>query len=204
MDNAEGGFQDSNRITLTRAVTDLDAPHRFIMNVVYELPFGRGRRFGNGAPQWSDTLFGGWMMDGIINYQSGTAFGVSANNVCRCFNQAAYANSNGFSGKLEGRAEDRLNRWFDTSAFSRPDQFTIGNMGPRSADLRNDQIAKAAERPRPPRRFGAASGTLLPARRKVALRDQSNHRGQSPCRPGYLCLHRIALYGERVIRPGWV
>ena len=141
MDNGEGGFQDSNRITLSRAVTDLDAPHRFIMNVVYELPFGRGRRFGNGAPQWSDTLFGGWMMDGIINYQSGTAFGVSANNVCRCFNQAAYANSKGFSGKLEGRAEDRLNRWFDTSAFSQPDQFTIGNMGPRSADLRNDQIA---------------------------------------------------------------
>ncbi len=141
IDNGEGGFQDSNRIILSRAVTDLDVPHRFILNFVYELPFGRGRRFGGQAPRLIDTLLGGWMVDGITNYQSGGAFGVSANNVCRCFNQASYANSRGFSGKLEGRAEDRLNRWFDPAAFSQPDQFTIGTMGPRSSDLRNDKIA---------------------------------------------------------------
>ncbi|MBI3698298.1 MAG: TonB-dependent receptor [Acidobacteria bacterium] len=141
IDNGEGGFQDSNRIRLGRAVTDLDVPHRFILNYVYELPFGRGKRFGNAMPRLMDTLFGGWMLDGITNYQSGGAFGVSANNVCRCFNQASYANSKGYSAKLEGRAEDRLGRWFDTSAFSQPDQFTIGSMGPRSADLRNDKIA---------------------------------------------------------------
>src|SRR5439155_10038314 len=39
MDNGEGGFQDSNAIRLSRAVTDLDVPHRFILNYVYELPF---------------------------------------------------------------------------------------------------------------------------------------------------------------------
>jgi hypothetical protein len=81
------------------------------------------------------------MIDGIINYQSGTAFGISASNVCNCFNQASYANSKGYSAKLEGRAEDRLNRWFDTNAFSQPEAFTIGNMGPRHSDLRNDKIA---------------------------------------------------------------
>ena len=81
------------------------------------------------------------MLDGIINYQSGAAFGVSANNVSRSFNQASYANSKGYSGKLSGNAEDRLNRWFDTTAFSQPDAFTIGNMGPRSSDLRNDKVA---------------------------------------------------------------
>ena len=116
-------------------------PHRFILSYVYELPFGRGKRFGNAMPRLMDTLFGGWMLDGITNYQSGGAFGISANNVCRCFNQASYANSKGYSAKLEGRAEDRLNRWFDTNGFTQPDQFTIGNMGPRSADLRSGKIA---------------------------------------------------------------
>jgi hypothetical protein len=141
MDNGEGGFEDSNNIRLSRAVTDLDVPHRFILNYVYELPFGRGRRFGNTVPKLVDVALGGWMIDGITTYQSGTAFGVSANNVCRCFNQAAYANSKGFSGKLEGDAESRLSKWFDTSAFSQPDPFTIGNMGPRSSDLRVDKTA---------------------------------------------------------------
>jgi hypothetical protein len=141
IDNGEGGFEDSNRIRLNRSITDLDVPHRFILNFVYELPFGRNRHFGKSMSRLLDTIAGGWMLDGIVNYQSGTAFGVSANNVCRCFNQASYANSKGFSGKLEGRAEDRLTKWFDTGAFSQPDPFTIGNMGPRSADLRNDKAA---------------------------------------------------------------
>jgi hypothetical protein len=141
IDNGEGGFEDSNRIRLNRSITDLDVPHRFVLNYVYELPFGRGRRFGAGISKLADLALGGWMLDGITSYQSGGAFGVSANNVCRCFNQASYANSKGFSGKLEGRAEDRLAKWFDTTAFVQPDPFTIGNMGPRSADLRVDKTA---------------------------------------------------------------
>jgi hypothetical protein len=141
MDNGEGGFQDSNAIRLSRAVTDLDVPHRLVLNYVYELPFGRGRHFLRNAPKLADVFLGGWMIDGITSYQSGTAFGVSATNVCRCFNQASYANSKGFSGKLEGAAEDRLAKWFDTTAFSQPDPFTIGTMGPRSADLRVDKVA---------------------------------------------------------------
>jgi hypothetical protein len=122
-------------------VTDLDVPRRFILNFVYELPFGRGRHFGANSSKVVDLFLGGWMIDGITNYQDGTAFGVSANNVCRCFNQASYANSKGYSGRLEGTAEDRLNKWFDTAAYSQPDAFTIGNMGPRSSDLRVDKIA---------------------------------------------------------------
>jgi hypothetical protein len=141
IDNGEGGFQDNYKIKLNRSITDLDVPHRFILNLVYELPFGRGKRFGGSMPRLMDALVGGWMIDGITNYQSGGAFGISATNVCRCFNTGSYANSKGYSGKLEGRAEDRLARWFDTGAFSQPDAFTIGSMGPRSSDLRNDKVA---------------------------------------------------------------
>jgi hypothetical protein len=141
IDNGEGGFQDSNRIALSRGITDLDVPHRFVLNFVYELPFGRGRHFGGATSKFVDVFLGGWMLDGIASYQSGTAFGVSASNVCRCFNQAAYANSKGYSGRLEGVAEDRLAKWFDTAAFTQPDAFTIGTMGPRSADLRVDKTA---------------------------------------------------------------
>ncbi|MFB3825135.1 MAG: TonB-dependent receptor domain-containing protein [Bryobacteraceae bacterium] len=141
IDSGEGGFADVYRIKLNRSITDLDVPHRFIINYVYELPFGRNRRFGKDLPRLLDTLVGGWMIDGITNYQSGGAFGISANNVCRCFNNGSYANSKGYSARLEGRPQDRLARWFDTKAFSQPDPFTIGTMGPRSSDLRNDTVA---------------------------------------------------------------
>jgi len=140
IDNGEGGFQDSYRIRLNRAITDLDVPHRFIINYIYELPIGRGKRFGSQMPRWLNTLTGGWAVTGITNYQSGTAFGISASNVSRSFNQAAYADSKGYSAKLSGRPQERLARWFDTAAFAQPAPFTIGNMGPRHSDLRNDKV----------------------------------------------------------------
>jgi hypothetical protein len=46
--------------------------HAFRTNWVYELPFGRGRRFASGAGPWMDRLVGGWSFDGIARIQSGT------------------------------------------------------------------------------------------------------------------------------------
>jgi hypothetical protein len=38
------------------------------------------------------------------------------------------------------RAQDWLNRWFDTSVFSQPDPYTFGNVSPRVADIRGHYI----------------------------------------------------------------
>lgn len=52
----------------TRA--DFDQTHAFKFNGVYQLPFGKGRRFlTNGG--WSDKLFGGWELAGIVQWDSG-------------------------------------------------------------------------------------------------------------------------------------
>jgi hypothetical protein len=45
--------------------------HAFRANWVYELPFGRGRRFGGGVGPWMNRLVGGWSFDGIARIQSG-------------------------------------------------------------------------------------------------------------------------------------
>lgn len=46
------------------------------VNWVYELPFGRDRRFGGSAPKWVDLLIGGWQFDGVGRFQSGQKFDV--------------------------------------------------------------------------------------------------------------------------------
>ena len=46
--------------------------HAFRANWVYELPFGRGRRWGSNASGFMDRLIGGWSLDGIARIQSGT------------------------------------------------------------------------------------------------------------------------------------
>ncbi len=46
-------------------------PHTFKLNWVYELPFGKGRRFGASAGRLLDSLIGGWEFHGIFRMQSG-------------------------------------------------------------------------------------------------------------------------------------
>jgi hypothetical protein len=45
--------------------------HSWKLNWVYELPFGRGRRFGGNVGRWVDRLIGGWSFDGIGRIQTG-------------------------------------------------------------------------------------------------------------------------------------
>ena len=42
--------QNSYDIAASRSVASYDIPHRLVMSALYEIPFGRGRRFGTNAP----------------------------------------------------------------------------------------------------------------------------------------------------------
>jgi hypothetical protein len=59
----------------TEVISDQDYPHRFALNGIYELPFGRGRRFLGGANRWLDLAVGGWQFQGWFEGQSGEALG---------------------------------------------------------------------------------------------------------------------------------
>jgi len=48
--------------------------HSIKFNWVFQLPFGRDRRFGSDASKWMDYLIGGWEWDGQMRLQSGTRF----------------------------------------------------------------------------------------------------------------------------------
>ena len=46
------------------------------LNWGYELPFGRGRRWGSNASGWLNALIGGWEWDGVGRFQSGQKFNI--------------------------------------------------------------------------------------------------------------------------------
>ena len=49
-----------------------DITHTFKSNLVYDLPFGRGRRFGGGANGVVDRVIGGWQLGIVSRLQNGT------------------------------------------------------------------------------------------------------------------------------------
>lgn len=140
--NIDNGLshQNSYDIRADRSLTDIDIAHRFVMSYIYELPFGRGRRFGSNVSSLVNWFLGGWQVNGITTFQTGTPLSISASNTAGLFNPKTRPNNNGKSGKLSGPVHQRLDRYFDTSVFSQPAPFTFGNLGERLPDIRSDGI----------------------------------------------------------------
>ena len=57
-----------------RAVSDFDTTHQVNANWIVELPFGKGRRFGQGSSGALDAFIGGWQLAGVARWTSGFPF----------------------------------------------------------------------------------------------------------------------------------
>jgi hypothetical protein len=98
---------------------EFDIEHRFVASYVWELPFGRGRRFGSDWSRAMDFLAGGWQVTGIHVLQSGLALtatlgGASVLNLGG--ERRARPNLVGDPGLPS--SERTIQRWFDTNAFA--------------------------------------------------------------------------------------
>jgi carboxypeptidase family protein len=63
--------QDGNNLRADRGLAEFDVKHRFVASYIWELPFGKGRHFGNGWNPAVDAVLGGWQLTGIHALQSG-------------------------------------------------------------------------------------------------------------------------------------
>ena len=50
---------------------DYNRNHVFVINTVYELPFGKGKQFMSSSGRLTDLVVGGWQVTNTINYSSG-------------------------------------------------------------------------------------------------------------------------------------
>jgi len=51
--------------------SDFDIRHLITASAIWQLPFGRGRHFGNSMHRGLDAFIGGWQLSGIFRYNSG-------------------------------------------------------------------------------------------------------------------------------------
>ena len=117
-----GGPQTITCIRCGRGASGYDVKHRAVTSVVYELPFGKGRKFmGGGGP--ADLVFGGWQVSTIATLSTGRAYNVSlANGV-----------NNGAPSWPDRIGKGTLDnpdpfKWFDDRAFVAPAPNTYGNV----------------------------------------------------------------------------
>jgi hypothetical protein len=112
-----------------RSISSQDIRHRFVTSFVYDLPVGKGRRFGS---DWSGPInwvLGGWQVNGIVAFQSGLPLIITqAVNNTNLFSPSQRPTWNGADANISSSdVNQKILKWFDTSAFSVTPAFRFGN-----------------------------------------------------------------------------
>jgi outer membrane receptor protein involved in Fe transport len=100
-----------------RVISDMDRPNLFTVSGLWEVPVGRGRRFGSNLPRALNFVIGNWQLDGSEVHQSGAP--LSWGNII-------------FNGDLHSiplaGSQTTVDRWFNVDAgFNRNSAQQLAN-----------------------------------------------------------------------------
>ena len=75
------GYMDNSRPKLDYGRSDFNVPFRFVNSWVYQLPFGRGKKFGGDINRVADLAVGGWQLTGVATFQKGFPYEITAPDI---------------------------------------------------------------------------------------------------------------------------
>jgi hypothetical protein len=84
---AGGDHQNARDLGADRSNSLTDVLHRYVANWLYELPFGRGKRYLGSSSGIVNAVLGDWQVGGVLTIQSGSPFTVTGgqgrpNRIC--------------------------------------------------------------------------------------------------------------------------
>jgi hypothetical protein len=112
-----------------------DPRHKFLSTFVYDLPFGRGKKFAGSISRSADAVVGGWTVSGITLLHSGnwlTPYFPSTRSdpsgTSPQFRSVSSQPADCASGQSGILSNSTVNKFFDVNAFSIPAS-NIGRFG---------------------------------------------------------------------------
>ncbi len=116
-----------------KGFSEMQLNHNFTASFVYDLPFGKGKKFGSGMNSIVQGILGNWQMNGITRLTSGfpiymfTASNNSGTNVAGAGGLPGLNRPDRIcNGQLAG-GQRNVNEWFDTTCFVDPAPGLLGN-----------------------------------------------------------------------------
>jgi hypothetical protein len=103
-----------------------DAKHVISAYAVYELPFGRGKQFGNDMPGAVNAVVGNWSINPIVSWHTGFPLTISGGNSSGTNSPENRPNCNGGVSYPKTVSVEGI-QWFSPSAFSQPAPGTFGD-----------------------------------------------------------------------------
>ena len=116
--------RDFTNLAAERSRDVSDIPQSLVVNYIYELPVGKGKKVGN---EWNgpvNQILGGWQLTGIFTAKSGFPLIIRPqSNTLGIFNMNQRPDLVG-DPKPDNQS---INDWISASAFAQPAAFTFGN-----------------------------------------------------------------------------
>jgi carboxypeptidase family protein len=120
------GFLNNADVRRDRGLSEFDVDQRLVSSLVYELPVGRGKKFGGNLPKAVDLVIGGWQVNTIATFQRGFPMTITASDIGG-LNDTFGTNRADLVGTP--KLTKTLDRWFDPSAFRQPAAGFLGTSG---------------------------------------------------------------------------
>jgi len=124
-------------LALERSLSAHDAAHVGVLTGAWELPFGKGRKWGSRWNRPLDWALGGWELSGMATFRSGMPLQVtqSGGSIWDGTQRPDLIGDPSTSGSVTSR----LNRWFNEAAFSKP-PLDVPGTAPRNLNYRGPAI----------------------------------------------------------------
>jgi hypothetical protein len=115
-----GGFDDNYHPSASYGPASFNPTHALSFSNVWQIPYGRGRRWGADSSKAADLILGGWSLDGITTLDSGRPFSPMVSNTA-----SVNADFNGVRADIIGNphiANQSAAEWFNVAAYTDPQQ----------------------------------------------------------------------------------
>jgi len=120
------GIQNPQNLNLYKGNSDFDVRRSLVLSWSYDLPFGRGKKFASGAHGVTQVLIGGWQVNSIDTFATGSPFTpVMVSSALNSGNAGQWPNRIG-SGAI---ANQSIHAWFNPADFVSPGNYIFGNSG---------------------------------------------------------------------------
>jgi hypothetical protein len=138
-----GSIRNYYDLAADKSVDSTDVPQSLVLNYVYELPVGKGKKFGSHMNSVADAFIGGWEVSGITHVQAGFPLSISNGGA----NPASLWGGNQHATVVSGVSlkQGKCNNgkvvgaqtcWFNPAAFVQTSAFQFGNAPRYFSNLR--------------------------------------------------------------------
>jgi hypothetical protein len=107
--------------------SDFNVGQRFVTSFVYDLPVGRGKKYGANMSKVADLAVGGWEVTGVVTFQQGFPMSITGSDTTGLLD--SFGTNRADKVGSGGSFTKGLNEWFNTANYAQAAPNTFGSVG---------------------------------------------------------------------------